>query len=113
MAFGAFLAFYPTLMLEEYNISLRLSGGILALGVIVGGIGGMAIAWAASRTGREKNFVLEPARKTAPGSLSRGPERAQVGRDFDSGLPSFQSVSWRIRSLPRSTVSSAWESLRK
>ena len=57
MAFGAFLAFYPTLMLEEYNISLRLSGGILALGIIVGGIGGMAIAWAASTTGREKNFL--------------------------------------------------------
>jgi predicted MFS family arabinose efflux permease len=57
MAFGAFLAFYPTLMLEEYDISLRLSGGILALGVIVGGMGGMVIAWAASATGREKNFL--------------------------------------------------------
>lgn len=57
MAFGAFLAFYPTLMLQEYDISLRLSGGILALGVIVGGIGGMAIAWAASTTGQEKNFL--------------------------------------------------------
>ena len=57
MAFGAFLAFYPTLMLQEYAISLRLSGGILALGIIVGGVGGMAIAWAASTTGREKNFL--------------------------------------------------------
>ena len=57
MAFGAFLAFYPTLMLQEYGISLRLSGGILALGIIVGGVGGMAIAWAASTTGREKNFL--------------------------------------------------------
>ena len=57
MAFGAFLAFYPTLMLQEYDISLRLSGGILALGVIVGGVGGMAVAWAASTTGREKNFL--------------------------------------------------------
>jgi MFS family permease len=57
MSFGAFLAFYPTLMLEEYDISLRLSGGLLALGVIVGGIGGMGIAWAASTSGREKNFL--------------------------------------------------------
>ena len=57
MAFGAFLAFYPTLMLQEYGISLRLSGGILALGIIVGGVGGMAIAWAASTTGREKKFL--------------------------------------------------------
>ena len=57
MSFGAFLAFYPTLMLEEFDISLRLSGGILALGVIVGGVGGLAIAWAASISGREKNFL--------------------------------------------------------
>ena len=57
MSFGAFLAFYPTLMLEEYDISLRLSGGILALGVVVGGIGGMGIAWAASTSGREKNVL--------------------------------------------------------
>ena len=57
MSFGAFLAFYPTLMLEEYDISLRLSGGILALGVVVGGIGGIGIAWAASTSGREKNFL--------------------------------------------------------
>ena len=41
MSFGAFLAFYPTLMLEEFDISLRLTGGILALGVIVGGVGGL------------------------------------------------------------------------
>ncbi|HIM37461.1 MAG TPA: MFS transporter [Dehalococcoidia bacterium] len=57
MSFGAFLAFYPTLMLEEYGISLRLSGGILAAGVILGGVGGLAIGWAASTTGREKNFL--------------------------------------------------------
>ena len=57
VSFGAFLAFYPTLMLEEYDISLRLTGVILALGVIVGGVGGMGIAWAASTSGREKNFL--------------------------------------------------------
>ena len=57
MSLGACLAFYPTLMLEEYDISLRLSGGILALGVITGGVGGLAIAWAASTTRREGNFL--------------------------------------------------------
>ncbi len=57
MSFGAFLAFYPTLMLEEFDISLRLSGGILALGVIIGGVGGLAIAWAASTSQREGNFL--------------------------------------------------------
>ena len=57
LSFGAFLAFYPTLMLEEFGISLRLTGGILALGVVVGGIGGMAIAWAASTSGRQRAFL--------------------------------------------------------
>lgn len=57
MSFGAFLAFYPTLMLDEYGISLRLSGGILALGVIVGGVAGLGVGWAASTSGREKNFL--------------------------------------------------------
>ena len=57
MSFGAFLAFYPTLMLEEFDISLRLTGGILALGIIVGGVGGLPIAWAASTSGREGNIL--------------------------------------------------------
>ena len=57
MSFGAFLAFYPTLMLEEFGISLRLSGAILAVDVIVGGVVGLAIAWAASRSGREGVFL--------------------------------------------------------
>ena len=57
MSFGAFLAFYPTQMLEEFDISLRLSGVILALGVVVGGIGGIGIAWAASTHGREGNYL--------------------------------------------------------
>ena len=57
MSFGAFLAFYPTLMLEEFDISLRLTGGILALGVIVGGVGGLPIAWAASTSGRSGIFL--------------------------------------------------------
>ncbi|MQG64275.1 MAG: NarK/NasA family nitrate transporter, partial [SAR202 cluster bacterium] len=57
MSFGAFLAFYPTLMLEEFDISLRVSGVILALGVVVGGIGGIGIAWAASTHGREGNYL--------------------------------------------------------
>ena len=57
MSFGAFLAFYPTLMLEDFDISLRLTGGILALGIVVGGVGGLPIAWAASTSGREGNFL--------------------------------------------------------
>ena len=36
MAFSAYIAFYPTLMLEEYEISLRVSGLALALDVVLG-----------------------------------------------------------------------------
>ena len=57
LSFGAFLAFYPTLMLEDFEISLRLTGAILALGVVVGGVGGIAIAWAASTSGREGLYL--------------------------------------------------------
>ena len=56
MSFSAFLAFYPTLMLEEYDISLTLSGGILASGVILGGVGGLGMAYTAAAMAREGFF---------------------------------------------------------
>lgn len=57
MSFSAFLAFYPTLMLEEYGISLTLSGGILASGVVLGGVGGLGVGFAAARMARERSFL--------------------------------------------------------
>ena len=57
MSFGAFFAFYPTFVLEEFDISLRLSGAILAVGVVMGGVVGLAIGWAASTSRREGNFL--------------------------------------------------------
>jgi MFS family permease len=57
LPFGAYLSFYPTLMLEEYQIPLRWSGGILALGVAVGGVGGLGIAYLASTRNREGVFL--------------------------------------------------------
>lgn len=54
MSFSAFLSFYPTLMLETYQISLRWSGAILGLGVLVGGIAGIAVSFALmTRDGRK------------------------------------------------------------
>ena len=91
MSFGAFLAFYPTLMLEEYDISLQLSGGILALGVIVGGVGGLAIAWAASTSRREGNFLQ------ALGVLMIG---TNIGMVLTGSVPAlfilsfFNGVAW-------------------
>ena len=40
---GAFLAFYPTFMLDGYNLPLTLSGLVLALSFVVGGIISFAI----------------------------------------------------------------------
>ena len=57
MSFSSVLAFFPTLMLQEYDISLRLAGGILSLGVIVGGVGGLGVAYTAARTGKEGLFL--------------------------------------------------------
>ena len=57
MSFGAFLAFYPTLMLEEYDIALTLSGGILASGVILGGVLGLGMGYAAATMAREGFFL--------------------------------------------------------
>ena len=58
MAFSAFVSFYPTLMLENYDVSLRWSGAILALGVLVGGVTGLGIGYAAARRSKEKPFLL-------------------------------------------------------
>ena len=54
---GALLAFYPTFMLEEHNVSLNLSGGILAVNVIVGGVAGLAVGYAATSSGKEGRFL--------------------------------------------------------
>ena len=57
MAFSAYVAFYPTLMLQEYDISLRVSGLALALDVVLGGIGGLAIGYYASIWRKEGLFL--------------------------------------------------------
>ena len=53
MAFSAFLSFYPTFMLQEYDVSLRTSGIALALDVILGGIGGLGIGYFAATWRKE------------------------------------------------------------
>lgn len=57
MAFSAFVAFYPTLMLQEYGLSLRVSGLALALDVVLGGIGGLAIGYYAATWRKEGRFL--------------------------------------------------------
>ena len=57
MAFSAFVAFYPTLMLQEYDVSLRVSGLALALDVVLGGIGGLAVGYYAAIWRKEGLFL--------------------------------------------------------
>ena len=57
MAFSAYVAFFPTLMLQEYDISLRVSGLALALNVVLGGIGGLAIGYYAATWRKEGLFL--------------------------------------------------------
>ena len=45
MSWSAFLSFYPTLMLDTYQVSLIWSGGILAVGIFVGGVCGLGFGW--------------------------------------------------------------------
>ena len=44
-AWAGFLSFYPTLMLDSYQMPLIWSGGILALGIFMGGICGLGFGW--------------------------------------------------------------------
>lgn len=57
MAFSAYVAFFPTLMLQEYDVSLRVSGLALALDVLIGGIGGLAIGYYAATWRKEGLFL--------------------------------------------------------
>ena len=45
MVWSAFLSFFPTLMLDSYNIGLRWSRAMLALSVLVGGIVGLGLSY--------------------------------------------------------------------
>ena len=57
MAFSAFLSFYPTLMLQEYGVSLRVSGVALAVDVVLGGVIGLATGYYAAAWRREGRFL--------------------------------------------------------
>ncbi len=56
-AWSAFLSFYPTLMLDRYEVPLRWSGAILAVGVFVGGITGLAVGYLVMARDRRKGFL--------------------------------------------------------
>ena len=44
MAWSAFVSFFPTLMLDTYDVSLKWSGSILAMFIMIGGFSGLGLA---------------------------------------------------------------------
>ena len=52
------MAFYPTPMLNNYQLSLQWSGSILALGVLVGGAAGLGLGYVVMKKGHGK-FILQ------------------------------------------------------
>ena len=85
MAFSAFVSFYPTLMLENHQVSLRWSGAILALGVLVGGLVGLGVGMTAARKSMEKHFLI------VLGTLMAG---TYVGMLFTGSIPVLMVISF-------------------
>ena len=57
-AWSAFLSFYPTLMLDNHGMPLFWSGGILAVGVLMGGLSGLVLGWVATAYDRGRVILL-------------------------------------------------------
>ena len=59
LGWSAFLNFYPTLMLDEYDVPLTWTGAILGLGILIGGVCGVAFSYAirGMPPARRKNLV--------------------------------------------------------
>ena len=58
LCWSAFLAFYPTLMLDSHQLSLHWSGAILAVGVLVGGGAGLGLGFIVMKKGYG-NLILQ------------------------------------------------------
>ena len=57
MAMSAFLSFFPTLMLDVYNVSLQWSGGLLALAIGMGGISGLGASYVVLIKGKRNSLL--------------------------------------------------------
>jgi MFS family permease len=54
LALSSFLSFFPTLMLDTYNVPLQWSGGLLAVSILMGGIAGLGFGYLSMNTGKGK-----------------------------------------------------------
>ena len=57
MATAAFIAFYPTLALEVHDVSLKWSGGVLAVTHTVGGAAGVGVGYLVFVTGKRNHLL--------------------------------------------------------
>ena len=57
LATSAFISFFPTLMLDAYNVSLQWSGGLLALATVIGGASGLGFGYLVFVTGKRNSFL--------------------------------------------------------
>jgi MFS family permease len=78
LALSGFLSFFPTLMLDTYNVPLRWSGGVLAVSILMGGIAGLGFGYLSMNTGKGK-VILQTL-----GLLMAG---TYVGMTLTSSIP--------------------------
>ncbi len=78
VAWSSFLAFFPTLLLDTYDISLQWSGSILATGIFVGGFAGLGVGYLAVNAGH-RNAMLQIL-----GALTAG---SYVGMALTDSIP--------------------------
>jgi len=84
LAWSGFLSFFPTMMLDDYQISLRWSGAMLALSIFVGGISGLGFSYAIMVAGNGKAILI------ALGLLMAG---TFAGMTFTGSIPILAVLS--------------------
>ena len=104
LCWSAFLAFYPTLMLDTYQLSLQWSGAILALGVFVGGAAGLGLGFIVMNKGHGKIIlqvlgVLMPV--TYLGMILTGSIPILIGLTLLNGVAwGFWPILFTVPPLP-------------
>ena len=106
-AWSAFLSFFPTMMLNDHQVSLRWSGSVLALGVFMGGVSGLGISWAVSVTSRGNTILLALGALMAAsfaGMTFTGSIPLLIGLTFINGIgwgfwPVLYSVPFHLKGI--------------
>ena len=112
LTWSAFINFFPTLMLERYDVSLEWSGGLLAINMVVGGITGVVMAFLLMRS-RLLNPVLVVlgvamtagyAALTLTGSLRLLVVFAALSGLSGAYFPILYSAAFQLRGVSRDRI---------